>query len=379
MQTNVRKFNLILLVILITIFELCITPTNVNASKVISTDDKENIKEVINKYFTIRYESRISQTMADFSSITIPSTASIEVWLKREQNHQEIELYKDKVLKIAYLDYEFSLGYKSITLNGTDCIVKLFESNKIFYKNRPATPSQIANLEHTLTLKKINEQWKISNDQYRDEIMQALDIMPLDEILERIKIKTNYQQELSINNQESGNIFPQSQLSRHYYNVQAAITYTATWWNGINPTYHDEPYNQDCTNFASQAIYEGTNHIMSTATDYYTDWYYDFYTHTGSLPWVRVNSIFTFLTTNTERGPYGINTGEYLCYLGPGDVVIMKLDGERKHTVVVRSVVQCHDPSQVYVDAHDVDSYNRPLSDYYLYDWEAIDIEGYRD
>lgn len=375
MQTQIRKFRFILAVIVILpiLFGWSVIPAGANTSEELLQDDEEKIRAVIDAYFTIRYEALISQTEADFSSVTLPSEPKSQAWLQLERDHEQLQLYNDRVFNIEYLKYEFSLDYQEIEINGDSAVVKLLEGNWIYRTNRPSLPSGLANLEHTLILKKVDKQWKIVSDQYRDEAIEALENMSVDELQENILEKAKPAQETFINEDELGSEQPLS--LRSTYNGLAALDYTETWWNGRNPDYHDAPL--DCTNFASQAIFEGTNETMSDGRDYYLDWYYDFPTHSGSLPWVRVGPFFTFLTTNTGQGPYGYATSDHLCALYPGDVITMKQGGEWKHTVVVRSLVECHDPAQVYVDAHEPNAYRRPLSDYSIYSWEGIHIQGY--
>ena len=46
--------------------------------------------------------------------------------------------------------------------------------------------------------------------------------------------------------------------SRSSYDVQAAVIYSDTWWDGRNPSYHDYSYEGgDCANFVSQCLIAG--------------------------------------------------------------------------------------------------------------------------
>jgi hypothetical protein len=168
--------------------------------------------------------------------------------------------------------------------------------------------------------------------------------------------------------------------STYSYNRTAAANYADTYWSNYNPQYGVEP-DTDCTNFVSQAIYEGTSHTMSYPNNYYTDWYYDFYTKSGSLPWVRVDPHYTFLTTNTGRGPYG--SISYVCYMAKGDVIQLYASGQGWfHEVIVTQVINsgdCWDERNIRVNSHTTDRYHYPLNFYSAYSKRYIHINGWRD
>jgi len=331
------------------------------------------IKEIINAYFQLRYESLKSLTPADFSTVSDMSKTSTitDEWLRREQDRQDIEITIAETFKTSYLEYKFFLNYQSIEISGAEAVVKLLEGNEVYYVDAPKLPSKMANLEHVITLRNVNGEWKVANDQYRSETTQLLETLSKEEILKNIQY--NYDAQF-ITPTIEGQTQPEATYS---YNGTKAASYADTWYGSINPIYHDAGL--DCTNFASQGIYEGTNKTMSNPDNYNTKWYYDFYTHSGSYPWVNVGGIFTFLTTNTGKGPYGYHSGAYTCNLSKGHIVTMKQSGSWKHTVIVSTFSgDCHDPSKILVDSHDPDYYRKPLSNWSGYTWYAITISGYR-
>ncbi|MDY7079536.1 MAG: amidase domain-containing protein [Chloroflexota bacterium] len=338
--------------------------------------EEDKIKEVINAYFELRYKARKLLEPADFSPLVVATDVSTTAdWLQREQDRQEIEHFIAETFQTSYLEYKVFLDYPSIEVNGSEAVVKLLEGNEVYYTTHPTLPSRMANLEHTITLKNVDGRWRISNDQYRGDTIELLEALDKEEILKNVQ--NNYDAQFIEPTIEGQTAQPES---THWYNGTAAANYADTWAYGINPIYHDESVYGDCTNFASQAIYESTNHTMSTPPGYMDKWYYDFPTHSGSYPWVNVDGLYTFLTTNSGRGPYGYSSGAYTCNLHKGDVVTMKQGGVWQHTVVVSRIVgSCHVPSNIRVDAHDEDHYQRPLSEYSGYAWYAITISGYRD
>lgn len=200
-------------------------------------------------------------------------------------------------------------------------------------------------------------------------------------------------------------------LQAYSYNASAAVSYADANYNTAGPVplyvrqqpgwisgwtttykvYLGSGASGDCTNFASQAIFQGVSYTASDANYFYPDtnhysdwWYYDFSGNPnqvdGSLPWIRVGDLYSFLTTNTGRGPYGINAGG-TCGLSPGDVVLMKDSaGIWAHTVIVRAYASnCAYPPYAWVDAHSNNVKNAPLANYLGFPlWFPVHISGYR-
>lgn len=361
------------LMIFISLFAIPVATASSNERQ--EESEIREIKEVITAYFELRYEALKLLKPADFSIVSDTrkaSTITVE-WLRREQERQDIELFIAETFGTNYTEYKFYLDYKSIAIKDSSAVVTLLESHDVYFATNPTSIAKMANLEHVITLTNVGGSWKITNDNYRDETIELMETLSKEEILQNVRI--NHDSQFLRQDTENQLFQPEANYT---YNGLAAATYADTWWNSINSTYHQEP-NNDCTNFASQAIYEGTNHTMSNPDNYNTKWYYDFYTHSGSYPWVNVGGIFTFLTTNTGKGPYGYNSGAYLCNLGKGSIVTMKQSGVWKHTVVVALISgDCHIPSSTLVDAHTTNRYHYPLSSYSGYTWYAITISGYR-
>lgn len=157
-------------------------------------------------------------------------------------------------------------------------------------------------------------------------------------------------------------------------------------WNSSWPALYCR-VDADCTNFVSQAIFEGTGYTFSQ-TDYfnpdythYMDWWYYKFSSVvdGSYPWVNTGGLYSFLTTNSGRGPYGSTTT--LCGLSPGDVVFMKnTSGNWQHVVIVSAIVgDCNNPANIIVDSHSPNM-RGPLNDpiFIQHLWYPVVISGYR-
>ncbi|MGN0819085.1 MAG: amidase domain-containing protein [Christensenellaceae bacterium] len=143
------------------------------------------------------------------------------------------------------------------------------------------------------------------------------------------------------------------------YNRQAVFEYARKWAYDRNPDYLDfENLGGDCTNFASQCIYAGSNVMNYTPQ---SGWYYNSsYDRTAS--WTGVEYLYNFLVSNNSYGPFAIETE--ISNLQIGDIVQLGREtGDFYHSPVVVGFYR----GQILVAAHSNDAFNEPLS-YYSYE-----------
>lgn len=140
------------------------------------------------------------------------------------------------------------------------------------------------------------------------------------------------------------------------YNREAAAAYAEKWALGRNPAYYDfEAIGGDCTNFASQCLYAGSQVMNHTKT---LGWYY--YSASNRAPaWTGVQFLYRFLVTNKSSGPYAEETEQSRAEIG--DIVQLgRNDGVFYHSPVIVDIAD----GEIYVAAHSFDAYRRPLSTY---------------
>ena len=145
------------------------------------------------------------------------------------------------------------------------------------------------------------------------------------------------------------------------YNRTSAIEYAKKWAFLRNPKYIDfENLGGDCTNFVSQCLYSGC-HVMNYTKTF--GWYYK-NSYDRAPSWSNTVYLYNFLIKNNRIGPYGIETN--IKNLEPGDIIQLGTN-EKKfyHSMIVVKISN----DQIFVAAHTVDSYMRPLSSY---DFENI-------
>lgn len=143
------------------------------------------------------------------------------------------------------------------------------------------------------------------------------------------------------------------------YNRPAVLDYAKKWAFGRNPRYMDfENLGGDCTSFVSQCMFAGCN-VMNYTPIY--GWYYN-NPYDRSPSWSGVEFLYDFLIENKSVGPYAIDVDKSDIIIG--DVVQFgSNNGPFFHNCIVTKV----DGENIFVAAHSIDSYMRPL---YTYNYE---------
>lgn len=158
------------------------------------------------------------------------------------------------------------------------------------------------------------------------------------------------------------------------YDRTAAVNYSNFWALKRNPRYLNfHGIGGDCSNFVSQCIYAGTG-VMNYTPD--LGWYY-INQYKRAAAWTSVRYLYKFLINNKGVGPFA--TDVVIDKILPGDVIQLgKENGEFYHTLLIASVGSKPATSNILVNAHNIDSYLRPLDTYNFYKIRFLHIEGYR-
>lgn len=154
------------------------------------------------------------------------------------------------------------------------------------------------------------------------------------------------------------------------YNRESAIAYAKTWALSRNQQYLNfNNLGGDCTNFASQCIFAGSQ-VMNYKPTF--GWYYNS-SLDRSPSWSGVPYLYNFLTTNKGPGPFAIQVET--SDLEIGDIIQLGDENEQfYHTPVVCAIT----PSEILVAAHSYDAYMRPISSYEYKNIRFLHIVGAR-
>jgi len=144
-------------------------------------------------------------------------------------------------------------------------------------------------------------------------------------------------------------------LVRKEYNRLAAVDYAKKWALSRNPEYYNfQDIGGNCTNFASQCVFAGSN-VMNYTPLY--GWYY-INTDNRSPSWTGVEFFYNFMINNKSTGPYA----EDINFINsePGDVIQLGNERNFYHSLVVLE----NNGSEIYIAANTNDALYRPLSTY---------------
>jgi len=128
------------------------------------------------------------------------------------------------------------------------------------------------------------------------------------------------------------------------------------FWAKIPKYFNFDKLGGDCTNFASQVLFAGSN-VMNYTPVY--GWYY-IDANRRSPSWTGVNYLYNFLVNNKGPGPYAEETD--VKDIQPGDIIQLSFGGAPHfdHSPVVVQVGSPASLRNILVAAH---TYDR---DYYL-------------
>ena len=157
------------------------------------------------------------------------------------------------------------------------------------------------------------------------------------------------------------------------YDRQAAVAYAHRWAYRRNMIYYDyEDIGGDCTNFASQCLYAGSE-VMDYTPDF--GWYY-INANDKAPAWTGVEYFYRYLTRQIPTpGPAAQSVR--LRQLVPGDFVQLNASGEAfTHTAIVVQILGQPTLRNTLVASHSYDTDYRPLSTYSFRSARFLHITG---
>lgn len=144
------------------------------------------------------------------------------------------------------------------------------------------------------------------------------------------------------------------------YNRPAVINYARKWAFSRNPNYYNfDSIGGDCTSFASQCIYAGSQKMNYTKD---LGWYY-INGNNKSPSWSGVEYLYQFLTNNKDIGPQAIETTQTKIEIG--DIAQLSFEGEQfGHTLVIVAIQNKFTLQGIKIASHTLDSFGKPIAEY---------------
>lgn len=158
------------------------------------------------------------------------------------------------------------------------------------------------------------------------------------------------------------------------YQREKVVSYAKTWAYLRNPNYYNfDPVGGDCTSFASQCVFAGSN-VMNYAKE--NGWYY-INGNQKSPSWSGVEFFYDFLVNNRGIGPYGKEVDKQEVEIG--DIAQLSFTGNQfEHTLVIVKTQKPLDFQRIKIASHTYDSFDKSIQEYHFQKIRFIHIEGVR-
>jgi hypothetical protein len=354
--------------------------------------EKDQIYKVVDDYFNARYLSFSTLKSEDISSF-VSDNSDGKSFKQAEQNKLDIELHFRQVNKLRYLNYTYFLENQIVNFDPIlrTAEISLDEGFDVVFEAIAPTVSKMRGLHHVIKLQKTGNTWKIVSDQYHDDLWNFIRwsgkskseiIASIDTTAQGLS-KSKLQRPSTIQSPSLQSIVNNS------YDRAGAVFYADTWARYRNPDYDDFsiPYG-DCTNFISQAMYEGgkapmvmpiNGEVPAVGT---TGWYYLDINYRAKA-WTLVDEMYKFLVSENihyREGLVGKNSDYW--HMELGDVIQIKDYDEEGHLIwshgmIVTGYLDMGDGTyEIVVDAHSNDCLNCALTYYTWVDIRYIHIIG---
>lgn len=383
---------------------ICFKVVQVRADQLqfVNPVEKEKIIESVKMYFEARYRSRITLQMPDFGGL-IDESSQENTFPQLELEKLEVELYHAKVKQLKYSEAKFILEFTDIQVDEDAQIatILVIEGHDVVFEKYEPTVSNMRNLQHRITLRKDDDTWKITSDDYDDYLWRMIKAtkMSKEELLFSIDATIN--RTSGIGEDQGDETFcslPDDQSSHPYYR-NGAVAYAHQWATvprPYNPKYYDfTDDGGDCTNFVNQAIHEGSQaEMVFGGTHGYGQ--LGWYIYSGSdyaSAWTGVSNLYDFITQywvwprpgiddpDGPGGPEGCQVYNNYAAL-EGDLVQFEWDDDHDtswdHTVIIvrkETPPGAPDNPSFYVAGHSDDIDNYPLSSFIYQGRRFIRVE----
>ena len=181
-----------------TFIPVIVTPSPLPPSPTttVFTAKKIELKSVLESYFDARYLA-FNTFNLDGIEYLMSNEPDVQASLLAELGKLAVEIKHIRLNHLRYMNYKVFLDFHSIAidLDTQTATISVSDGNDVIHeisaKLNPENPivSQTAGIEHTIVLRKEQEQWKIVSDNYNDDLWKTLrqSGTSTDEILKNIQ------------------------------------------------------------------------------------------------------------------------------------------------------------------------------------------------
>jgi hypothetical protein len=411
MRKNIRRLPVFTACFIVII--LLVNIKDISADEVDSID----IKRLIETYFDAHYKCLSDLQEKDIAKFYDLKSVNGEKSynLDKEVLSYIIASRLIQGVNLKLSQYKFDLTYKSIDINSSEANIMLVENSEFKFSCINDGFSKKHNIEHKFTLRKIENQWKITrHDSSEDEFMLIrdgmrefrsyegvkdyyLDMMRKEKNKENTKIRNKKSDEEELKREKEDSLESNASdetVKINYYDREKAVLYAKKWTENGEKLRNSPPWSNydsplgggDCTNFVSQCIYAGGIPMDYKGIEYEQwKWYSDTY-NPAPVPkgrvasWTGVDPLYNYCKNNKAFG-MSAQIGDDWSLLHIGDVVQLgRNEKDFFHSVIVSGYI--YDKNEVLKDflisCHTTDRSEYPLSAYSYPLKRYIHIKGWR-
>lgn len=306
--------------------------------------DLDNVKAAVDAYFKAQYESRVLMKPVDLGFVIDTTTPQGTDLYNYELGLLKYRLDCYEHTKTIISKYTYSPEYINVAISGGKASVVVRPRADIVYIDIPNETHELGNEEHTITLTKTDEGWKLTDDRYMTEVSmlysRGTDFENLRSTPSSRFAQWERQQQL-LETSVTDEFFSAPTGAYFEYNRSVAAQYAYKYTcddhrNDTTTNYnllfqHFNP--NDCLNFVSQCIWAGfggdednaasiNNHDLPMVDNIAgaTEWWCD--SSQGSLTWVSIPDFTNMIDYNYHNYGIGVQGHEgSFSSLEPGDVV----------------------------------------------------------
>lgn len=322
-----KSFSRLIFVLLVVTMVFVGFPTSHHAVAQ-TLSDEEQIRQILTTYFELKYEARAIASPKAFGQL-IASNARAKRFLQNETDKREIEYFHASLFNLKYDDYTYDLDIKSIEISEdkTSATVVLTDSVSMIIEGLAPQVSEIGGVQHTISCVKENKAWKISEDNYEDDLVRFLNAGNLTKNEAMAIIRKDYEEDQKQKKQQASSYARQyvSMTGGSYNGGLAGLWASGHYVNGGPYDFNDIGWS-DCTNFVSYAVNAGG--IPQTLADP-NGWYITDFNHVADW-WKTANTFLQDTTGDYWKGLYTNSAPDgyivsYIDYIQIGDVVAWNL------------------------------------------------------
>ena len=338
----------------------------INNADNVPSEVLDTIKNYMDDYFLSLYTLELQDTTKYFSNVIDGKVSDAAIKLTVESR----KLY----------DFDFTMSDAYYVLNITQCVksdgkyvVDFLEDDSFCFKFLSGITSETYDVENTMTLEKVNDEYKICGYEKTQGYYMMFNDSKNDDSIENIydffykRLVNTIENENYQKSKAEATAYVPSKSAKVKYDRNAASEYASKYYHIRNEDYYDfDDEGGNCQNFASQCLVKG-GMVMDESGD--CQWYYN--NHLDYVaPWVHVTSFRDYCNENEGKGLV-CEVGENMYYAEPGDIVQVGISSI-SHTCIVSKIVDGH----ILLNSNSIDMKDFPLESYTYPTRKLIKILG---